>query len=44
MPTVISITNEGLGNPSYLVDLDDGRALVVDPRRDAGIYYAAAEG
>ncbi len=44
MPTVISIPDEGLGNSSYLVDLDDGRALVVDPRRDAGIYAAAAEG
>lgn len=43
MPTVTSIPDEGLGNSSYLVDLDDGRALVVDPRRDAGIYVAAAE-
>ena len=43
MPTVISISDEGLGNSSYLVDLDDGCALVVDPRRDAGIYVAAAE-
>jgi hydroxyacylglutathione hydrolase len=43
LPTVISIPDEGLGNSSYLVDLDDGRALVVDPRRDAGIYLAAAE-
>ncbi len=43
MLTVISISDEGLGNSSYLVDLDDGRALVVDPRRDAGIYVAAAE-
>ncbi len=28
------IVDEGLGNSSYLVDLGDGRALVVDPSRD----------
>jgi glyoxylase-like metal-dependent hydrolase (beta-lactamase superfamily II) len=31
--------DEGLGNSSYLVDLGDGRALVIDPSR----YLAAAD-
>ena len=35
--------DEGLGNSSYLVDLGDGRALVVDPARHPGRYLAAAE-
>jgi glyoxylase-like metal-dependent hydrolase (beta-lactamase superfamily II)/rhodanese-related sulfurtransferase len=30
---VISFVNEGLGHSSYLVDLDDGNALVIDPAR-----------
>jgi hydroxyacylglutathione hydrolase len=38
-----ALVNEGLGNTSYLVDLGDGRALVVDPERDPGKYLAAAE-
>src|SRR5262249_14650360 len=37
------LVNEGLGNTSYLVDLGDRRALVVDPERDPGPYLAAAE-
>lgn len=36
------LVNEGLGNTSYLVDLGDRRALVVDPERDPGGYLAAA--
>src|SRR6266853_3809556 len=38
----IALVDEGLGNSSYLVDLGDGRALVVDPERDPGPYLAAA--
>jgi hydroxyacylglutathione hydrolase len=33
-PEIHPVTDEGLGNSSYLVDLGDGRALVVDPARD----------
>jgi hydroxyacylglutathione hydrolase len=39
----IAFVDEGLGNSSYLLDLGDGRALVVDPARDATPYLAAAE-
>jgi glyoxylase-like metal-dependent hydrolase (beta-lactamase superfamily II)/rhodanese-related sulfurtransferase len=38
----IALVDEGLGNSSYLIDLGDGRALVVDPERDPGPYLAAA--
>ena len=38
-----SFVDEGLGNSSYLLDIGDGRALVVDPARDATPYLAAAE-
>jgi hydroxyacylglutathione hydrolase len=34
MPLILPIVDEGLGNTSYVVDLGDGRALVVDPSRD----------
>jgi hydroxyacylglutathione hydrolase len=34
MPLIVPVVDEGLGNTSYLVGLDDGRALVVDPSRD----------
>jgi hydroxyacylglutathione hydrolase len=34
MPLILPVVDEGLGNTSYLVDLEDGRALVVDPSRD----------
>jgi hydroxyacylglutathione hydrolase len=37
------LTDEGLGNSSYLVDVGGGRAMVVDPQRDATPYLAAAE-
>jgi glyoxylase-like metal-dependent hydrolase (beta-lactamase superfamily II)/rhodanese-related sulfurtransferase len=40
----VAFVDEGLGNSSYLLDLGDGRALVVDPVRDATPYLAAAEG
>ena len=35
MDVVIPLVNEGLGNSSYVVDLGDGGALIVDPQRDA---------
>ena len=40
---IVPIIDEGLGNSSYLVPLGDGRALVVDPRRDPTPYLALAE-
>lgn len=33
-PRLISVVDEGLGNSTYLLDLGDGSALVVDPERD----------
>lgn len=42
MAEIITIRNRGLGNSSYLVDLGDGRGLVLDPSRDPGPYLAAA--
>ncbi len=47
MPTmapndITSFVDEGLGHSSYLVDLGDGRALVVDPPRLPQLHLAAA--
>jgi glyoxylase-like metal-dependent hydrolase (beta-lactamase superfamily II) len=42
-PEPLALVDEGLGNSSYLVDLGDGRALVLDPARDPGPYLTAAE-
>lgn len=42
-PTIVPFVDEGLGNSSYLVDLGDGSALVVDPGRDPRPYLAEAE-
>jgi len=39
---IIPFVHEGLGNSSYLVGLDDGRALLVDPDRSVQRYLAAA--
>lgn len=39
---IVGIRDEGLGNSSWLVDLGDGSALVVDPRRDPRQYLATA--
>ncbi|MFC5993801.1 rhodanese-like domain-containing protein [Pseudonocardia hispaniensis] len=39
----IPVVDEGLGNSSYVVDLGDGDALVVDPPRDLRGVRAAAE-
>jgi hydroxyacylglutathione hydrolase len=41
---IVPVVDEGLGNSSYVVDLDDGRALVVDPERDPRPYLVAAAG
>jgi glyoxylase-like metal-dependent hydrolase (beta-lactamase superfamily II)/rhodanese-related sulfurtransferase len=40
--TPIAFVDEGLGNSSYLVDLGDGRGLVIDPERHPAGYLAAA--
>lgn len=39
---VMGLVDEGLGNSTYLVDLGDGRALVVDASRDLRAVRAAA--
>lgn len=40
---VVPIVDEGLGNASWLVDLGDGGALVVDPSRDPRPYLREAD-
>jgi len=42
MPTIHPVVDEGLGNSAYVVELGDGRALVVDPSRDATPYLELA--
>jgi hydroxyacylglutathione hydrolase len=42
MPEIHPVVDKGLGNSSYLVDLGDGRALVVDPVRDPSPYLELA--
>jgi glyoxylase-like metal-dependent hydrolase (beta-lactamase superfamily II)/rhodanese-related sulfurtransferase len=42
MPTVRPVVDEGLGNSAYVVELGDGRALVVDPARDPTPYLELA--
>ncbi len=42
MAEIVTMRDEGLGNASYLVDLGDGRGLVLDPSRDPSPYLAAA--
>ena len=42
MVDIVPIVDEGLGNSSYLVDLGDGRGLVIDPSRDPAPYIAEA--
>ena len=39
----IAVVDEGLGNSSYLLDLGDGRAAVIDPVRDPRPYLARAD-
>jgi glyoxylase-like metal-dependent hydrolase (beta-lactamase superfamily II)/rhodanese-related sulfurtransferase len=45
-PQIASFVNEGLGHSSYLVDLGDGTALVIDPARipTAQVSHAAERG
>jgi glyoxylase-like metal-dependent hydrolase (beta-lactamase superfamily II)/rhodanese-related sulfurtransferase len=40
---ITASVDEGLGNSSYLVDIGDRRALVIDPARDARAYRQLAE-
>jgi glyoxylase-like metal-dependent hydrolase (beta-lactamase superfamily II) len=40
---VIPFVHEGLGNSSYLVEVGDGAAALVDPDRTTARYLAAAE-
>jgi len=42
MVAIVPVVDEGLGNSSYLVDLGDGRALVVDPVRDPSSHLELA--
>jgi hydroxyacylglutathione hydrolase len=42
LPNVHPIVDEGLGNSSYLVEVAEGRALVVDPSREPTPYLRAA--
>jgi hydroxyacylglutathione hydrolase len=39
---VVGVVDEGLGNTCWVLDLGDGRALVVDPPRDLRAVRAAA--
>ena len=39
---LVPLVDEGLGNSAYLVDLGDGRALVVDVSRDLRAVHEAA--
>ena len=39
----VAFVDDGLGNSSYLVDVGDGRALVVDPARHPAGYLAEAD-
>lgn len=43
MRTAIPVVDDGLGNTTWLVDLDDGRALVVDASRDLRAVRSAAQ-
>lgn len=42
-PTVVPLVDAGLGNSAYLVDLGDGRAMVVDASRDVRAVRRAAQ-
>ena len=39
---IVPIVDKGLGNSSYLIDLEEGQALVIDPARNPGPYLDAA--
>jgi hydroxyacylglutathione hydrolase len=42
MATIHLVVDEGLGNSAYVVELGDGRALVLDPARDPTPYLQLA--
>jgi hydroxyacylglutathione hydrolase len=42
MPAIHPVVDEGLGNSAHVVELGDGRALVVDPARDPTPYLELA--
>jgi hydroxyacylglutathione hydrolase len=42
MPEIHPVVDEGLGNSAYLVELGEGRALVIDPARDPTPYLELA--
>jgi hydroxyacylglutathione hydrolase len=42
MATIHPVVDEGLGNSAYVVELGDGRALIVDPARDPTPYRKLA--
>jgi len=42
--TIHPVVDEGLGNSAYVVELGDGRALVIDPARDPTPYLELARG
>ena len=42
MAAIHPVVDEGLGNSAYVVELGDGRALVVDPARDPTPYLELA--
>ncbi|WP_280385892.1 MBL fold metallo-hydrolase [Nocardia wallacei] len=41
--TLVPVIDEGLGNSTYLLDLGDGRAMVLDPERDVRAVRAEAQ-
>jgi glyoxylase-like metal-dependent hydrolase (beta-lactamase superfamily II)/rhodanese-related sulfurtransferase len=41
-PELVPVVDDGLGNTTWLADLGDGRALVVDASRDLRAVHAAA--
>ena len=43
MNDLVAFVDEGLGNSSYLIDLGNGRDLVIDPSRDPSPYLARAD-
>jgi hydroxyacylglutathione hydrolase len=42
VPAIHPVVDEGLGNSAYVVELGDGRALVIDPARDPTPYLELA--
>jgi glyoxylase-like metal-dependent hydrolase (beta-lactamase superfamily II)/rhodanese-related sulfurtransferase len=42
-PTIVPFLDEGIGHASYLVDLGDGTALVIDPHRIPELERAEAD-